>query len=285
MVFVRRLFLDGSAVLATPVAMAASRSRGVESPAGRSCRRRCSARRPAARPPTVGRVVGTSHARWEPMTASRGRKLIATIGIDRYAHWPPLRNAVSDAEALRKTRLWARRAPALDGDASGRAIDRNRRVAAGGSGGRLPCVAAIAAGSFLCSHGRSADRAGQQEACMGITRLHLDQRHRVASGLSHTGIVAWSFAVAAAAVGCSLQLRDGWDDADPDEHRRRKVRCACPTRCGINDDPSRRRELQGRWPAGPRGHVVRQHRQSEGTCADALYRRRDLRSLTSKGAE
>ena len=40
---------------------------------------------------------------------------------------------------------------------------------------------------------------------MGITRLHMDQRHRVVSGLSHTGIVAWSLAVAMAAVGCSLQ--------------------------------------------------------------------------------
>lgn len=40
---------------------------------------------------------------------------------------------------------------------------------------------------------------------MGITRLHMDQRHGVFSGLSHTGIVAWSLAVATAAVGCSPQ--------------------------------------------------------------------------------
>ena len=47
---------------------------------------------------------------------------------------------------------------------------------------------------------------------MGIARRHLDQRHCVVSGLSHTGIVAWSLAVAMAAVGCSSQ--DGGPGGD-----------------------------------------------------------------------
>jgi FG-GAP-like repeat len=40
---------------------------------------------------------------------------------------------------------------------------------------------------------------------MGITRLHMDRRHRRVSGLSRTGIAAWSLAVAMAAVGCFRQ--------------------------------------------------------------------------------
>src|SRR5262245_30480496 len=51
-------------------------------------------------------------------------------------------------------------------------------------------------------------------ACMGITRLHLDQRHRVGAGLSRTGIGAGSLAVAMAAVGCSPQGGGPGGDGD-----------------------------------------------------------------------
>ena len=46
------------------------------------------------------RAVGTLAEHEEPVASPPGRMVLVTIGINEYVHWPPLKNAVNDADGV-----------------------------------------------------------------------------------------------------------------------------------------------------------------------------------------